>query len=183
MKNITVLLALVACLGTAFINAQKNEMQAEKDGESFKNIEKFIVMEKGHTASWLEYAEKKHIAKYNLMIKHHNEKADLLVSMIKDKEKAGCGDAQMRKKHLEQMVNLHDKQVKEWKDLCDKERKDGEMLAEQNQKELNKFKQSIGMMPTEAEEKMKAQANKESMKAAPTKKAGMEEMDMEAMGM
>jgi hypothetical protein len=113
----------------------------------------FKKMEKGHKAAWLIFVQSKQDKKYDLLIKHSNEWFDFGINKL-NKVKNLTSFAELGtllRTELTDAISLHRKQREDWKSLCEQEYKAGLDLYNKQEAELQKFEQSVGLLPEEKE--------------------------------
>ncbi len=138
MKRILLGIALASItLGAYALHESKPQDRA------IDNLIAYNKMEKGHTYDWVELSRKFHDAKSKLIEKHHIECADLHDEMLHLIKKEGCSEDVFEEK-LDHKIALHEKQVEEWRALCEGHSKDAMKFYHAHKQELEQFKKHVG---------------------------------------
>ncbi len=121
------------------------------------DLTKFINIVEKEKKDWLTFTKDFHDAKFDLMIKHHNEIFELKKKFLDEFKSNGANVADLLSRELEEMIKLHDKQTAEWVALWDKFKAKAQELGTENQKEVDTFKKgystAAGKMATETPKK------------------------------
>lgn len=128
MKKLLLLLAFVP---SAIFGANK----------AAEEVIKFMQMEQAHKKAWIDYKKANFGAKMDLVLKHKDQWFELEEKFIKklgegDHAKTVLGD------QLSAMVQLHEKQNKEWADMCMSNMKKATEIAKKESAEINAFKKT-----------------------------------------
>lgn len=131
MKKLLLVLLLIVpfALKTAEVEPKKVTEQ---------ELINFVELIKTQKNGWLKFSKEFHDAKFDLLIKQHNEIFDQKIKYL-NKFKNGGSLSTYLDEIFKDMVALHEKQTEEWKNLCTKFQEKGKELYESNIKENAKF--------------------------------------------
>ncbi|MBY0109836.1 MAG: hypothetical protein K2X90_01870 [Candidatus Babeliaceae bacterium] len=136
---------LTLCAFVSFVN-----ISAVAQKTSAEQLMAFNTMElgpKGHKGQWGDHMQKCLADKTNLKKKHHEQRAELKNSQIKNlAEMQDCSHAAREKffqGELKEAIKLHKKQMAEWEKMCKKHMDDAMKIAAKQKDDLAKFEAQL----------------------------------------
>lgn len=140
IPTIVLSLALIACATKAV---------AAENG-AIDHAIKLLEMETKHENAWKALMKKYKPMKFDLMIKHNNEKTALKTKKMNEIKEKGFSE-ELVTKYTKECLALHKKHHQEWRKMSDEKRAEKDKLADEQMAEINAFEEKL--MPKEKEAK------------------------------